>query len=60
MKLVDETDRLKHLVVDMNIESFYSGDTSIDFDDAKVSEDSSLSIGLYKDRTEVCRQLVSS
>ncbi len=41
----------------IEIESIYGGDTKIDVDEAEVAEDGSISLGIYEERTEVCRQV---
>ncbi|MEL7070389.1 MAG: DUF2382 domain-containing protein [Cyanobacteria bacterium J06581_3] len=42
----------------IEIESIYGGETKIDFDDAEVAEDGSINMGIYEERTKVCRQVV--
>ena len=49
---------IKREKITIEIESIYGGDTQIDFADAKVADDGSISMGIYEERTEVCRQVV--
>ncbi len=49
---------IKREKIIIEIESIYGGDTRIDFDDAQVAEDGSISMGIYEERAEVCRQVV--
>ncbi|MGD1898163.1 MAG: PRC and DUF2382 domain-containing protein [Phormidesmis sp.] len=41
----------------IEIESIYGGDTRIDVDQAEVAEDGSVSMAIYEERAEVCRQV---
>ncbi len=41
----------------IEIESIYGGDTQIDVDNAEVGEDGSISMGIYEERAEICRQV---
>lgn len=42
----------------IEIESIYGGETQIAVDDAEVAEDGSISMGIYEERAEVCRQVL--
>ncbi|MEL6555883.1 MAG: DUF2382 domain-containing protein [Cyanobacteria bacterium J06621_11] len=41
----------------IEIESIYGGDTQIAVDEAEVAEDGSISMAIYEERAEVCRQV---
>lgn len=42
----------------IEIESIYSGQTRVDFGEAKVSADGTVRMGIYEEQTEVCRRIV--
>ena len=42
----------------IEIESIYSGQTRVDFDNAEVAADGTVRIGIYEEQAEVCRRIV--
>ncbi|MGB7485133.1 MAG: DUF2382 domain-containing protein, partial [Phormidesmis sp.] len=53
----DTATPIKKEKIIIEIESIYGGDTKIDVDAAEVAEDGSISMGIYEERAEVCRQV---
>jgi len=53
----DTATLIKKEKIIIEIESIYGGDTKIDVDAAEVAEDGSISMGIYEERAEVCRQV---